>query len=376
MSDQQPLDLSDYQYRESLAEAGTIPSRWYTDARFLELETERLFSRHWQPVGRTEMVARAGDFFTTELAGEPLVITRSKDGSLRGFFNVCKHRAGPVASGRGNRSSLQCRYHGWTYGLDGRLLSAPEFDGVAGWNKKDVCLTPVAVAQWGPVIYANLRPAAPSLESVLGPIMAEVEEKGIPIETMSFIERRDYIIDCNWKVYVDNYLEGYHIPIAHPGLFREVDYDNYFVETLSGYSKQHAPMRPASDVEALNRDRRFMRTEAEEEALYYWVFPNTMFNFYPDNMQLNVIIPLDHERTLTIFEWYFEQPGTGGGWESMQQSIAFSDEVQREDIEICETVQKGLRSRSYDVGRFSVKRENGVHHFHSLLYHAFTADPS
>lgn len=376
MSDHQPLDLSDYQHRESLAEAGTIPSRWYTDARFLELETERLFSRFWQPVGRAEMVARAGDFFTAEIAGEPLVITRSKDGSLRGFFNVCKHRAGPVASGKGNRSSLQCRYHGWTYGLDGRLLSAPEFDGVTGWDKADICLTPVAVAQWGPVIYANLRPDAPPLESVLGSIMAEVAHKGIPIETMSFIERRDYIIDCNWKVYVDNYLEGYHIPIAHPGLFREVDYDNYFVETLGGYSKQHAPMRPASDVEALNRDRRFIRTEAEEEALYYWVFPNTMFNFYPDNMQLNVIVPLDHERTLTIFEWYFEQPGTGGGWESMQQSIAFSDEVQREDIEICETVQKGLRSRSYDIGRLSVKRENGVHHFHSLLNSALTADPT
>lgn len=370
MSDRLNLDLSDYQYSDDLSEAGTIPSRWYTEPAFLDAEIERVFSRHWQPVGRTEMVARSGDFFTADLAGEPLVITRSKDGTLRGFYNVCKHRAGPVASGKGNRQSLQCRYHGWTYGLDGRLLNAPEFEGVAGWSKADVCLTPVAVEAWGPVVYANLRPDAPPLRTVLGPIMSEVAAKNIPIESMSFIERRDYIIDCNWKVYVDNYLEGYHIPIAHPGLFREVDYDNYFVETQPTYSKQHAPMRPASEVEALNRDRRFMRTEAEEEALYYWVFPNTMLNFYPDNMQLNIIIPLGHERTLTIFEWYFEQPGTGGGWESMQQSIAFSDEVQREDIEICETVQKGLRSRSYDVGRFSVKRENGVHHFHSLLYRA------
>ena len=131
-------------------------------------------------------------------------------------------------------------------------------------------------------------------------------------------------------------------------------------------------MRPASAVAALDRDRRFLRTEAEEEALYYWVFPNFMLNFYPDNLQINIILPLSHDRTLTIFEWYFEQPGTGGGWESMQNSIAFSDEVQQEDIVICETVQKGLQSRSYDIGRFSVQRENGVHHFHSLVYQYLT----
>jgi choline monooxygenase len=117
-----------------------------------------------------------------------------------------------------------------------------------------------------------------------------------------------------------------------------------------------------------------MRTEAEEDALYYWMFPNVMFNFYPDNLQLNIILPLSHDRTLTIFEWYFEQPGTGSGWESMQQSIAFSDQTQKEDIELCEMVQQGLHSRSYNQGRFSVRRENGVHHFHSLLYQYFTGN--
>ena len=365
-------DLNDYTFNPDLAQAGTLPARWYTDPAFLTLETEKIFAKTWQPVGRADMVLRHGDFFTCELAGEPLVITRSKEGTLRGFYNVCRHRAGPAANGKGNRKSLQCRYHGWTYGLDGRLLNAPEFEGVANWQKEDVCLTAVRVEEWGPFIMACLAEDAPPLSAVLGDIEREVAAKKIPMARMSLIERRDYIINCNWKVYIDNYLEGYHIPIAHPGLFREIDYDQYRVETFPTYSKQHAPMRPASDVAALDRDRRFLRTEAEEEALYYWVFPNFMLNFYPDNLQINIILPLSHDRTLTIFEWYFKQPGTGGGWESMQNSIAFSDEVQQEDIVICETVQKGLQSRSYDIGRFSVQRENGVHHFHSLVYQYLT----
>jgi choline monooxygenase len=185
---------------------------------------------------------------------------------------------------------------------------------------------------------------------------------------MRAVERRDYVVGCNWKVYIDNYLEGYHIPIAHPGLFKELDYDQYRVETFGHYSKQHAPIRPAKEGEVQGRDRRYIRDGNEAQALYYWVFPNVIFNFYPDNLQINSIIPLDHERTLTVFEWYFEEPGTGQGWESMQQSIAFSDEIQREDIALCEAVHRGLRSRSYDRGRFSVRRENGVHHFQSLVY--------
>jgi len=365
-------DLSDYTFIPDLTQAGTLPARWYTDSAFLTLENELIFSKTWQPVGRAELVQRPGDFFSCELAGEPLVITRDKAGTLHGFYNVCRHRAGPVASGKGNRKSLQCRYHGWTYGVDGRLRNAPEFEGVANWRKEDVCLVPVRVAQWGPFIMACLADDVPPLDAVLGDIEREVAAKNILMANMSLVERRDYTINCNWKVYIDNYLEGYHIPIAHPGLFREIDYDQYRVETFPTYSRQHAPMRPASDVEALDRDRRFLRTEAEEEALYYWVFPNFMLNFYPDNLQINIILPLGHDCTLTIFEWYFEQPGTGGGWESMQNSIAFSDQVQQEDIEICETVQKGLQSRSYDVGRFSVQRENGVHHFHSLVYHTLS----
>lgn len=351
-----------------LARAATLPASWYTDPRMLPLEREHIFWRSWQPVAALENLARIGDFVTCEVQGEPLVITRDLKGELRAYFNVCRHRAGPVAAGRGNRKSLQCRYHGWTYDLNGKLMHAPEFDGVENWDKSDVCLPEVQVATYGPFVFVNLDQSAPSLMETLGGIPQEVEAAGFNLDSMRFVERRDYIVKANWKVYIDNYLEGYHIPIAHPGLFKEIDYDQYRVEAFGTYSKQYAPIRPAREGEIQGRDRRYVREEGEAQALYYWVFPNVMLNLYPDNLQINIILPIDHETTLTIFEWYFEGPGTGEGWESMQQSMAFSDEIQREDMEICETVQRGLKSRSYDQGRFSVKRENGVHHFQSLVY--------
>ncbi len=190
----------------------------------------------------------------------------------------------------------------------------------------------------------------------MGAIPAEVARAGYDVERMRLVERREYLIECNWKVYVDNYLEGYHLPIAHPGLFRELDYDAYRVETFRYYSKQYAPIRELKEGQEIGRDRRYVRTaEGEGEALYYWLFPNTMFNIYQDNMSSNVILPIGVDRTLTIFEWYFAEPGTGPGWESMQQTIAFSDQIQQEDIVLCEQVQRGLRSRAYDTGRFSAQ---------------------
>jgi len=181
---------------------------------------------------------------------------------------------------------------------------------------------------------------------VLGAIPREVAEVGCGIDQLRHAYRRDYTIDCNWKVYVDNYLEGYHLPAAHPSLFRALDYGAYRVETFAHYSSQIAPLR----------------TGGGGSALYYWIFPNTMLNVYPDNLSANIVVPLGPEKTLTIFEWFSYGDTALDG-----KIIDFSDEIQQEDIRICESVQRGLRSQHYDRGRFSVKRENGVHHFHGLL---------
>ncbi len=353
---------------EPLARAATLPSRYYLDEGTYAREVELIFGRTWQLVARADELARPGDFVPVTVIDEPVVITRGTDGRLRAFYNVCRHRAGQVALTRGNRKSLQCRYHGWTYGLDGTLRACPEMEATEDFRKEDFGLAPVRVDAWGPFVFVCLDPGAPSLAEMMGAIGAEVADAGYDVDAMRLVERREYVIECNWKVYVDNYLEGYHLPIAHPQLFRELDYDAYRVEEFRYYSKQHAPIRELRPGEELGRDRRYLRLPGQEEsALYYWLFPNTMFNIYQDNLSSNVILPLGVDRTLTIFEWFFAEPGTGPGWESMQQTIAFSDEIQQEDILICEQVQRGLRSRSYDTGRFSAARENGVYHFQNLV---------
>jgi choline monooxygenase len=354
--------------QDEVARASTIPSRMYLDPAVLEQEIDRIFARTWQLVAHRAELARPGDFKPTTIINEPILLTHGLDGKLRGFYNVCRHRAAQVVTTRGNRKSLQCGYHGWVYGLDGKLQTAREMEGTEDFDKARFGLAPIKVDTLGPFVFANLDPEARPLADWIGAIPSEIAAAGYDIDTMRLIERRDYEIACNWKVYVDNYLEGYHLPIAHPGLFRELEYDNYRVETFRYYSKQHAPIRELRPGEVPGRDRRYIRMPgAEDNALYYWIFPNTMLNIYQDNLSTNVILPLGPDRTLTIFEWYFAEPGTGAGWESMQQTIAFSDEIQQEDIAVCEQVQQGLRSRSYDRGRFSALRENGVHHFQNLV---------
>jgi choline monooxygenase len=230
-------------------------------------------------------------------------------------------------------------------------------------------LVPVQVATWGPLVFANLDGKAPPLLEMLEDIPSRVAP--FRCEAMRYVMRKEWDVACNWKVYVDNYLEGYHLPVVHPALHKELDYDQYTVEPHRYFSIQHAPLRP---VHGAHLDRQLDPGATEvAEALYVWLFPNVMFNVYMGQMQTNVVLPLSHDRTRVVFEWYADElpadPAADARWSRL---IEFAGKIQDEDVEICEIVQRNLRSRVYDRGRYSAARENGVHHFHSLLHEFLT----
>ena len=352
-------DLS-YSFDKRLAFAATPPSHWYTDPAILEREKERIFSRTWQFVGRVEQVAAAGDYFTTMVGDESVIVVCGADERLRAFSNVCRHRAGPVAEGAGKRKLFQCAYHGWTYALDGRLIGTPEFGGVECFNKETSGLPEFKVDTWRGLVFVNLDRSCPALLETLEDLPARINHRDLA--SMRPAARKDWYIDCNWKVYVDNYLEGYHIPVAHPSLNRELDYSQYHTETKRFYSIQHSPMKRASSTRSAPEEN-----STSNEAQSFWLFPNLMLNVYADNYSTNLIIPVGEARTLTVFEWYFHNPEQAEVRERVRRTVEWSDEIQLEDIKLCEAVQRGLRSRTYTSGRYSVKRENGVHHFHGLL---------
>ena len=366
-----PLNLDVHEQIES---AHTLASKFYTDPAILDAEKSRIFRRTWQLVGTLttpcgeengakRIIADPESFFTVDVIGEPVVVVRDKQGTLRAFSNVCRHRAGPIAQGSGCKNVFRCGYHGWTYTLDGRLIGTPDVEGVEFFDRSTMGMFPLRLETWEQLIFVNFDQNAEPLSAYLGKIPEQA--RGFQFEGLQSVERRDYIIDCNWKVYVDNYLEGYHIPIAHPGLMREIDYAQYRTATYRYYSQQFAPIRAVKPEDA--GERFYPPGTSLQEALYFWIFPNLMLNVYPDNLSTNLIVPLSHDKTLTIFEWFLHDAHSEKVRERIQRAVAFSDEVQQEDIDLCRSVQRGLNSSTYDRGRYSVKRENGVHHFHMLL---------
>jgi choline monooxygenase len=352
--------MNEFVFEPRLERASTLPASYYTDPSTLEREQRNVFARTWQLVGRMDQLEEPGSYFTATVAGEPVIVCRGKDGVVRALSNVCRHRAGPVSCGSGRRPALQCGYHGWTYSLEGKLLATPEFDGVENFDRTLFSLPEFRVETVGPLVFVNLEGDAPPLGEVLGEI-APLFASGARA-SYRLAAKKDWELDCNWKVYVDNYLEGYHIPIVHPALFRELDYARYRTETARWYSEQHSPVK---------KPVRIRVTSDQPDARYFWVYPNLMINVYADNFSTNVIIPSGHRRTLTVFEWYFPESAPK---KIVDETVTFSDEIQLEDISICEAVQRGLESRTYSAGRYSVARENGVHHFHGLYWEGMAKD--
>jgi choline monooxygenase len=356
--------LSSYDDHTPLSQASTIPAAWYVDPRIAELERLSVFSKTWQLVARTDQVKTPGQFVSTIVAGEPVVVVRDNDrgnpGTLRAFYNVCRHHAAAVVTQPcGQASLLHCPYHGWNYGLDGSLKGMPEFEGVENFDRAQNGLVPIRVETWECFVFVNLDNHAIPLAEFLGGLVKRMAPLGI--SKLHYFDRRTYNIHCNWKVFVDNYLDGgYHVPHLHKGLSSVLDYKQYTIENEDRYCLQSSPM-VASDEDAATGT-----TRKGDRAWYFWQHPNLMINCYEGYMDTNLVIPVDVDHCHVIFDFYFADVSEARR-DYNEQSVNVGNRVQEEDLGICEDVQRGLKSRAYRAGRLSVRREAGEQLFHRLL---------
>ncbi len=361
--------IDSYDPNAPLEVAWTIPAPWYVDERVMELERRTVLAHSWQLVGRVDQLSEPGQYITAEIAGEPIVAIRGNDNALRGFFNVCRHHAAAVMTEpEGHAHQLRCPYHGWTYSLEGELKGTPDFAGVCNFDRAANGLVPVETAVWEKWVFVRLEcsGAEPlhgkvALENFLG---AELVDQIRPLDlgNLHWMERRHYIFDCNWKVFVDNYLDGgYHVPHLHKGLDSVLDYSRYMIENGEHFCLQWSPMVTEGAERLTGAVRK------GERALYYWIYPNVMINWYDGAMDTNLVLPHGVDKTEVIFDFYFPDVSEAAR-ERNRASIDVGQRIQDEDEAICKSVQRGLNSRAYKAGRLSVRREAGEHLFHRLLY--------
>nr|XP_004242785.1 choline monooxygenase, chloroplastic-like [Solanum lycopersicum] len=351
-----------------IEEAITPPSSWYTDSCFYTHELNQVFFKGWQSVGYTEQIKEPRQYFTGRLGNVEYVVCRDDGGKIHAFHNVCRHHASLLASGSGKSSCFVCPYHGWTYGLDGALLKATRITGIKNFKVNEMGLIPMRVAVWGPFILLNFENGVlPEQESDfdlvgnewLGSSSQILADGGVDA-SLSFLCRREYAIDCNWKVFCDNYLDGgYHVPYAHKGLASGLTLESYSTTIFEKVSIQRC------ETGSAGKDQDFHRLGSK--ALYAFVYPNFMINRYGPWMDTNLVLPQGPRKCLVIFD-YFLDSSVKGDESFIAQGLKDSETVQMEDIKLCEGVQRGLESPAYCSGRYAPQVEKAMHHFHSLLY--------
>jgi choline monooxygenase len=340
---------------EDIRRARTLPAAFYRDEGIFDRIRERVFARSWQLVDGAERLARPGSVlpftFLAPAVDEPLLLTKDVDGTTRVLSNVCTHRGNLLCTEACAAQTLRCRYHGRRFTLDGRFLSMPEFEEVKDFPSPADDLPRMNLERFGPLSFAAIDPAFPFAD-LLAPVKARIAS--LPLDRLEHdpAGSRSFEIHANWALYCDNYLEGFHVPFVHPALAKAIDYSSYRTELFAWSSVQVA--------QAANAREAFDASSVA--AYYFFLFPNTMLNFYPWGLSLNVVVPLAVDRTRIVYRtWVMDasrrQQGAGGAL----------DDVEHEDDGIVEQVQRGIRSRLYDRGRYSPAREQGVHHFHRLL---------
>jgi choline monooxygenase len=311
------------------------------------VEQERIFARSWQYVGHAGMAERPGDFFTAPAGRIPIVVTHGEDGETRAFVNVCRHRGSTVAEGAGNRRTLQCPYHAWTYGLDGRLRAAPRAD----FDVDEVALAPVRLERWGPFLFVNADDEAAPLAETLGDVPGQVAELGLDVDALRFHHRSEWTVAANWKVVAENFLECYHCAVAHPSFTALVDVspDAYRLEVGRLSSTQIGPAR-----------------DGETRSQFHFVWPNTGINVFPGgpNLSIGPIVPASPERTDRFLDYFF-----GGAVDEswIADLLELDDQVGCEDRALVERVQTGVASGALADGRLLGEAEQLVAHFQGLV---------
>lgn len=351
---------------ESLARGYTLPAEWYTDTAIFARERERIFRHAWQYVGLSEQLARPGDFLTAALGEVPVVVTRADDGALRAYANVCRHRGSQLVREEcGNRKTLQCGYHAWTYNLDGTLRAAPGMRDEPDFDPAAYALVALPVETWGPFVFVSPDRQPQPFADVLGALPELTATSGIRLDALRRRVRRTYDIAANWKVVVDNYLECYHCPVAHKGFSDLIDVSDYTVTEFEWFSTQGGALKESARTD---KAAGLYDVRGEVTAGFYaYLWPNFTLNIYPGpgNVSLNLFVPLATDRTLAIYDYCFVDEVSAA---DEREFVRFIDQVQEEDVVLCEGVQRGLQSGYFDQGKLMLRRENALRHFQRLVY--------
>jgi choline monooxygenase len=353
----------------SLEDGWTLPASWYVDADVAALERDRLFGRAWTYAGAAEWVTEPGSYFAAHIGHVPVAVVRGSDGVLRGLVNVCRHRGHLVVEGTGCRETLQCPYHAWTYDLDGSLRRAPRSEREPGFDPAGLSLAPVSVATWGPFVFVNPDPDAAPLEAALGDLPAIVEKSGLDVGAIRFHSHHEWPIEANWKVVMENFLECYHCPTAHPGFSKVIDVnpDSYLLQVHATFSSQIGPVR-ASALTG-NGSAPYSPQGDVIQSQYHFLFPSTAVNIAPGipNVSMERYFPNGLGRTIEVTDYYF---GTEASAEEIDELMAWDNQVAEEDVSLVQSVQRGLESGAVPQGRLMGESEKLIADFQRRVHDA------
>ncbi|HEX4746941.1 MAG TPA: aromatic ring-hydroxylating dioxygenase subunit alpha [Gaiellaceae bacterium] len=355
-----------------LEDGWTLPASWYTDPAVHAVERERLFARAWTYAGPAEWVSEPGSYFAAQIGHVPVAVVRGSEGVLRGFVNVCRHRGHLVVEGTGCRETLQCPYHAWTYALDGTLRKAPRSDREPGFDPSGLSLTPVSVDTWGPFVFVNPDPEPAPLSAALGRLPEIVARSGLEVGALRFHSHHEWPIEANWKVVLENFLECYHCPAAHPGFSKVIDVnpDAYLLQVHPTFASQIGPVR-ASALDG-NGKAAYTPRGAVSQSQYHFLFPSTTMNIAPGipNISLERYNPDGLRRTVEVTDYYF---GVEVSDTEIEELMAWDTQVAEEDVSLVQSVQRGLESGAVPQGRLMAESEQLIADFQRRVYDALAA---